>query len=332
MVMTGHDGRIVMVNSQTEKLFGYRRQDLVGRTVETLIPERHRKRHVGYRTGYAAKPQTRAMGAGRDLFGRRKDGSEVPIEIGLNPVETPQGRFVLASIIDITERKALEKRVAQSEALAAIGGMAAAVAHEIRNPLGSIVMGAKALSRGGLTQEDLDEVKTVLVNESQRLNRTLDDFLQFARPREPKLRPGDLNATAHEVLSAVCADEALVGRAGVAEERDPSLPPVRFDPDLIRQVLWNIIRNGLQALQGKGRLFVRTGKRAGQVFVQVEDSGPGIPRDQLEKVFMPFYTTKAKGTGLGLSISRNIVAAHGGDILIESRPGKGSRVSIVLPV
>lgn len=332
LIMTGPEGKITLVNSQAEKLFGYSRNELLGQTIEMLIPERIRSKHVSYRSQFFAEPATRAMGAGRDLFGLRKDGTEVPVEIGLNPIKTDEGAFVLASIIDITERRTLEKKIVNAESMAAVGSMVTIVSHEIRNPLGSIVMAAKALARGSLSQEDHAQVVSVLSNESQRLSATLEDFLQFARPREPKLEIGDINATTHEVLLAVKSDDNLIGKAVVKESLDRSLPGVPFDPAQIRQVLWNIIRNGLQALDGKGSLEVETEVRSGQVLIHIKDSGPGIPKDQMDKLFMPFYTTKTKGTGLGLPISRKIVRSHGGDIQVSSDPGRGSRFSVVLPV
>lgn len=331
MIVVAGDGRIVLVNSQTEKVFGYKRTELIGRTMEILVPPRFRAGHPAQRARFFSDPQTRAMGAGRELFGLRKDGSEVPVEIGLNPIAGPKGRFVLASIVDITERRALEKKLAHTEVLASIGQMVAVVAHEIRNPLGSIIMAAKSLAAGGLSQEDLDQVMSVLVNESQRLNGSLGDFLQFARPREPRLETGDLNAATREILAAAKSDRNVVGQTVIWEALDERIPPIAFDPGQIRQVLWNIIRNAFQALDGKGRLEIKTEARAGKVAVHVRDSGPGIDPDRLEKIFMPFFTTKAKGTGLGLSLSRNIVLAHGGDIQVESRPGKGTRFSVILP-
>lgn len=332
MIVADQEGRIVLVNSQTEGVFGYGRQELLGQPLEILIPHRFRAKHSGYVQDFFTHPKTRAMGAGRDLYGLRKDGTELPVEIGLNPFSTPQGRFVLASIIDITERRMLQKKLAQAELLAAVGGMVTMVAHEIRNPLGSIVMGAKAIARGDLAPDDKAQAVSVLVNESERLNRTLADFLQFARPRELKLVKGDLNATTREVLAAARADPRIVGDTQVRESLDERLPPVHFDADQIRQVLWNILRNAFQALGGKGRLEVETETRSQDAAVHIRDTGPGIPRDHLEKIFVPFFTTKAQGTGLGLSTSRNIVLAHGGDIAVESEPGKGSRFSILLPL
>jgi PAS domain S-box-containing protein len=330
--MTNPSGKIVLVNAQTEKLFGYARAELLGKPVELLIPARHRERHVAHRAAFSRAPSARAMGAGRDLFGLRKDGAEVPIEIGLNPLSTPDGSFVLASIIDITQRRVLERKVAHTEVLASIGTMAAAVAHEIRNPLNSIILAAKAFAHGGLRAEEFEQVKAVLVNESARLNRTLEDFLEFSRARAPKLESGDLNATVREVLENVRADKALLGKARVDVDLDAALPRLPHDPDQLRQVLWNLVRNALQALGGKGCVSVRTAARHGSALLVVEDDGPGIPPEQAEKVFAPFFTTKPQGTGLGLSISRNIVRAHGGDIELDAAPRRGTRFTVILPL
>ncbi|MBI3549041.1 MAG: PAS domain S-box protein [Elusimicrobia bacterium] len=332
LIMVGADGKISYVNGQAEKLFGYSRKELFGQTIELLVPKRVREHHIKYRQDYFQQPTTRAMGQGRELFGVRKDGAEIPVEIGLNSITTEDGTLVLASVIDITERKRLERKLAQTETLAMVGSMVAAVAHEIRNPLNSIVMAAKLLGAGDLSGEELDQVRTALTNESQRLNRTLEDFLQFARPRIPKKEPGDLNALIHEVLLAAKTDTAVAGRTVTKERLDPRLPRAAFDGDQMRQVLWNLIRNAFQAVEGKGRIEVRTEPHDGGVTIVVEDNGPGVPDDQRERIFAPFFTTKAKGTGLGLPICRSIVTAHGGEIRIDSGPNRGTRFSILLPL
>ncbi len=332
MVMMGGDGRIVLANAQAEKLFGYSQAEFLGQSIELLVPERFRGRHVGYREGYVAKPEARPMGGGRDLFGRRKDGREVPIEIGLNPIRSGGETLVLAAIVDITERRELQRRVAQSEALAAVGSMAAILAHEIRNPLGSIVMAARSLDHGDLTDEDRKTVSAVLTEESQRLNRTLQDFLLFARPREPKLDRAALNELVEETAKALRSDAELLGRVALELDLDPGLAPFPHDADQLRQVLWNLLLNGVQACGGRGRLSVSTRAEGGRAVLAVQDTGPGIDPSVLERVFDPFFTTKKKGTGLGLAICRRIVTAHGGSLAAENAPGAGARFVLSLPL
>jgi PAS domain S-box-containing protein len=333
MVMTGGDGRIVLANAQAERLFGYSQSELLGQGIELLVPERSRGAHVGYRQGFTARPEARPMGSGRDLYGRRKDGREIPIEIGLNPIRTEAETFVLAAVVDITERRELQRRVAQSEALAAVGSMAAILAHEIRNPLGSIVMAARSLEHGDLTAEDRKTVSAVLTEESQRLNRTLQDFLLFARPREPKLERADLNALVSETAKALGSDAELLGRSALELALDPGLAPFPHDPDQVRQVLWNLLLNGIQAMgSGRGTLRVSTGVEDGQAALRVQDSGPGIDPSVLERVFDPFFTTKKKGTGLGLAICRRIAQAHGGRLEANNAAGSGALFVLRLPL
>ncbi len=224
-----------------------------------------------------------------------------------------------------------QKRLMQSESLAAIGTMAAVVAHEIRNPLGSIVTAAKSLNRGDLGPEDRETLLSVLGTESERLNKTLKDFLEFARPRELRLEPGDLNQVIKEVLQAIRADSSLLGDIVFEENIDEGLARFRFDSDQIRQILWNLILNGIESMGGKGRLRIETRGERGAVRLVVGDTGPGIRPEELEKIFRPFHTTKKQGTGLGLAISQRIVKRHGGRIEVVSRPGEGAEFTVTLP-
>jgi nitrogen-specific signal transduction histidine kinase len=217
--------------------------------------------------------------------------------------------------------------------------MAAGLAHEIRNPLGAIKASAQFLSEpggesaSGQSREFLD----IIVEEVDRLNRVVSSFLDYARPgAAPPAEAVDVNATVHRTLLFVAPE--LTPGIEVEEELAPDLPRVRIDPERLRQVLLNLAQNAAQAMEGKGRLAMRTRVVPGQtgegarraVEVQVQDTGPGIPERIQRSLFVPFVTTKERGTGLGLAISQRIVMAAGGTITARSTPG-GATFVVRLP-
>ena len=233
--------------------------------------------------------------------------------------------------IDLTDKKVLEERVALSEALATIGEMAAVVAHEIRNPLGSIVMAAQQLADETLSAEDKSTVTRVLRTESKRLNEALTNFLVYARPRPLNRRVNDLNALLKEIAEMAFVNKDLTHDTRLVLAFDEGLESFAFDADHIRQVVWNMILNAIQALGGKGTLTVRSGKTGGEAWFSVGDTGPGIPESIRPTLFKPFHTTKQQGTGLGLAIAERIVKAHGGRVEVETRLGRGTTFTVTLP-
>ena len=193
LLMTDARGNIVLVNREIERLFGYAREELLGRSVETLVPERYRAGHGGFRGGFMADPKVRAMGAGRDLFGLRKDGTEVPVEIGLTPVATEEGMFILAAIVDIgarktaeTERHRLEEELRQSQKLEAIGTLAGGIAHYFNNILFGIVGYAELMGKGRTAEEMADD-RAELLKAAARGKDLVDRILVFSR-RQPTQR------------------------------------------------------------------------------------------------------------------------------------------------
>ena len=228
---------------------------------------------------------------------------------------------------------ALERELARSERLSSLGQMAAGLAHEIKNPLGSIQGAAEILgddAPAGSKQRDLYDV---LRKESHRLNAVVDDFLGFARPRPPQLAPLDV-AKAIERASAQVELDASARRIEIARDVSPNLPSVAADAQQIHQVLLNLLFNAVAASRDGDRVVIeaRRGEDEHAVILAVRDRGAGIPADILPRVFDPFFTTKEDGTGLGLSISHTIVRDHFGTIDIESTPGAGTTVTIALPV
>ena len=250
------------------------------------------------------------------------------------PVRQPDGQvFLLELVTDVTERERLQARLTEAERLAAAGELAASVAHEIRNPLAAIVNATTLLGvEETLSGEERAHTLGVVKKEARRLNRILSDFLIFAGPREPKPLAGDIREIVDHVGALIREDHGRAHDVELSVRVDPVVPAFPFDADQITQVVWNIALNGVEAMDGCGRLSIAVGLSEAQVAIAITDTGRGMPAEELRRVFEPFYSKKPAGTGLGLTIARRIVAAHGGRIEIESTPGRGTCFTILLPL
>jgi two-component system, sensor histidine kinase and response regulator len=341
MLMVDRNGGIALVNAQTERLFGYAREELLGTPVENLVPERFRGGHRGLREGFHRAPSARSMGAGRDLFGLHKDGTEVPIEIGLNPLSTPQGQFVLASVIDITERKhAEEMRLQRDRAVDASqlkSQFVATMSHELRTPLNAIIGTAELLSATKLDERQRSFVETI-DQSAVALLSVISSILDFSKIEAGKV---DLESRDFELESVVGGAAAVL--APQARDKgltlhtyvDPLIPrSLRGDQDRLRQILLNLIGNAVKFTE-RGRVVVRallaeTSSRHARVRFEVQDSGIGIDEETLPKLFEPFVQADGSssrtygGTGLGLSISKRLVELMDGGMGVASEPGGGS--------
>jgi signal transduction histidine kinase len=266
-----------------------------------------------------------------ELVNRTRDGREIPLILTITAVRDERDEIVgyISNAMEIGELRRLQERVAHSEALAQLGQMAAVVAHEIRNPLGSIVLAARQLAAGDLAAGDRELVLNILRDESQRLNETLTNFLSYARPRPLKLDRADLNALAADLARVVAAGDGA--KPSLETSFDEGLAPFRFDADQIRQVAWNIVLNAVQAVEGRGAVRLSTGRRDGHAFLRVEDDGPGLAPEARDDLFQPFKTTKTHGTGLGLAIADRIVRAHGGRIEVDAARKRGAAFTVYLP-
>ncbi len=329
MFYCGRDGTIRDVNDAFVAHYGWTRQEAIGQNPRLIRSRRTTPETYKEMWSRILDPE---FGFWRgELVNLTKDGKEIPVVLTITSVRDERGEVVgyVSNATPVGELRRLQERVAQSEALAEMGQMAAVVAHEIRNPLGSIVMAARQLAGGTLPPEDRDLILKILRDESQRLNETLTNFLSYARPRPLKLERADLNALAADVMRIVSGD----GTGGVRIEvrLDPGLRPFIFDPDQIRQVVWNIALNAVQAVEGDGTVIVSTAVQDGHAVVRVADDGPGISASAREHLFEPFRTTKSHGTGLGLAIGERIARAHGGRIDVESAPGEGATFTLLLP-
>ena len=254
--------------------------------------------------------------------------------LSCSPVRQPNGQiFLLELVSDITERERLYARLSEAERLAATGELAAGVAHEIRNPLAAIVNATTLLGEEeSLTQEERASTLGAVRKEARRLNRILSEFLVFARPREPKRLAGDIREVVDHVITLIREDPSRARQVELEVRVDPAVPSFVFDADQMTQVLLNIALNGVEALDGPGRVGIDVGLRGSSVAIAVSDTGRGMPPEERRRVFDPFYSRKPAGTGLGLTLARRIVTAHGGQIEVESTPGRGTCFTILLPI
>jgi PAS domain S-box-containing protein len=316
-------------------MFRYRRSALIGQSLEILLPERLRPGHAGHRTDFTAAPRTRPMGRGLDLTGRRSDGEEFPVEISLSYIETEEGTHALAFVSDISRRLAVERATRQAERLAAVGQLAAGIAHEINNPVGIMSSRIELMlieaSELGLPQSVVDDLR-VLHRHAMRVTEIASKLLTFARETPADRQPVDVNAVVTDALSLV---DRQLGRSGIRlESRLASgLSAVLGHANALQQVILNLVSNAGQALGDHGTICVTTSEDGvGHLIVEVADDGPGIPQDALPRVFDPFFTTKPTGTGLGLSVSYGIVRDHGGTIDVRSVVGRGTTFTVALPI
>jgi signal transduction histidine kinase len=232
-----------------------------------------------------------------------------------------------------SESTRLNARLRDAERLATAGELAAGMAHEIRNPLAAIVNATALLTdEAALTPDERSATLAAVRTEARRLNRILSDFLHFARPQEARRSRGDIRDVVQHVSALIRDDYSRAAHVDVKVAVDPAVPRFAFDRDQVTQVLWNVALNGVEAMNGRGRLSLEVGRQNGDVAVAVSDTGPGIPPERLEHVFEPFYSGKPNGSGLGLTIAERIVAAHGGRIEIGEAAGGGTCVTLLFPL
>jgi signal transduction histidine kinase len=265
-------------------------------------------------------------------------GNKYYLQLFTFPLRDRNGEVVevVEYVKDVTAEKELQQQIIQSERLAVVGRMAANMAHEIKNPLGTIVLNAELLDEeldkiGPEDRAESKELLGVIKSEVDRLLEVVEEYLQFARLPKVKLEEGNPNEVIADLLFFL--KEEVEGRnILLAENLDPHLPPVQIDPKTIRQAFLNIIKNSLEAMPDGGKLTVSTARRDGKVEINIGDTGKGIAEENQNLVFTPFFSTKHGGTGLGLSITSHIVKEHRGTIGFESYEGLGTAFIIRLPI
>jgi two-component system sensor histidine kinase/response regulator len=346
IVIVDRAGKIQLVNSQAEKLFGYPRSELLKQTIESLMPARFQGRHTGHRDSFFSNPGVRSMGTGLELYGRRKDGREFPVEVSLSLLETEEGILVSSAIRDITDRKAIEtelkeKNIALESASRAKDLFLASMSHEIRTPMNGIIGTLDVLQQSSLIGPQVDLVN--LIHESAHsLLTIIDDILDFSKIEAGRLEIERLPMSVADVVEKSCN---LVNRLAERKREiltvfaDPGIPTtVMGDASRLRQILINLLSNAIKFSGGRevtGRVSLRAvliSRQAERALVEfrVTDNGIGMDEATLGRIFTSFTqadastTRKFGGTGLGLAICKRLATLMGGDISVETRVNTGS--------
>lgn len=321
MLMVDASGRIALVNPQAESMFGYARAEMVGNSLEMLLPERLRAVHAAHRGDFARNPAIRQMGVDRDLTARRKDGSEFPVEIGLNPVPAEDGSLVLAAITDITRRNAMQLELRQANAN--LEEFTYAASHDLKSPLRGIAdlitwitedLGDKA---GPEVERNLGRVSDRI----QRLGRVIDDLLAYAHSGKAseEVELVDLEQLINGVIEILPRPEGF--RIDVQVEAKPFVAARVPLETVLRNLVGNAIKHHDLAV---GNITVRARERGAYCEISVADDGPGIPPAAQERVFRMFQTLAAGSrdrSGIGLALTKRLVEVHGGRITLESAHG-----------
>ena len=333
LATTDREGRILSFNRAAEAITGHPAASVIGRRLEEVLelppnvaselshlsdPSRGRRIETSYLTG---------------------DGRKIDLGFTATPLQTPGGNAgLLFAFQDVTDIKRLERDARLRQRLAAVGEMAAGIAHEIRNPLASMSGSIQILRQELPLTEDQAQLMDIVLRESERLNDTIQSFLSYARPQRFSMARIDVCRVLRDA-ALLLRNSSELSDGHVVDVQVPSTEVVfEGDENQIKQIVWNLATNGLRAMRNGGRLTLgaRTEPAAGgphdSVVLEVSDEGVGIPADELDAIFQPFRSTFSKGTGLGLAIVHRIVSDYGGEIHVSSTPGRGTTVSVRLPV
>jgi protein-histidine pros-kinase len=348
IVIVNEDGRIVLVNSQTERLFGYQREELLDQPVEVLIPSSFRATHLHHRQGYFREPRVRGMGEGLTLYGLRKDGSEFPVEISLSPLETAEGRLVTAAIRDVTERRRVERALSEKnleleKANQTKDRFLATMSHELRTPLNAIIgfTGTLLMRLPGPLTADQEQQLTTVQTSARHLLELINDLLDLA-----KIESGKVRLYAEEVVCQRVIEEVAAALGPAARQKgltfsteypaDPLI--IRTDRRSFSQILLNLTSNAIKFTDAGSVRIVAHPNDADHLRISVIDTGIGIRESDLARLFKAFEqldsttTRRHEGSGLGLHLTHKLATLLGAEVAVQSVHGAGSTFTILLPV
>ncbi|MBS0014196.1 MAG: PAS domain S-box protein, partial [Desulfobacterales bacterium] len=326
LMVTDAEGRIVLHNPAAESITGLEAKSVRGQFADEILPDNLAQ--LICRQQADARIMEHELECGF-LPGQKR----VPLSVSATGIINEDGAFIGSMVIlrDLTEIKDLQQAVQRKEKLAAVGELAAGIAHEIRNPLSSVKGMATYFKARYAQDPEARDAAAVMVQETDRLNRVISELLEFARPSEINARPADINPVLDHSLHLV-RQEAAERNIDIRIDKEQRLPHADIDSDRFIQCLINLYLNAIQSMESSGRLRVTSSLGAEQnIVIQVHDNGPGIEQADLAKIFDPYFTTKASGTGLGLAIVHKIVESHNGRITVKSTPEEGTVFTIILP-
>jgi len=340
IITINDEHNIVLFNAAAEEIFQCSASDVLGQPLDQFIPEPLRAAHREHLQRFAESEETyRRMGMYREISGLRYTGELFPLEASISKVVRVGKRWMTVILRDISQRvgdmskqRALEDQLRKTERLAELGTLASGMAHEIGTPMNVILGRAELLMRKAKDESTRRGLETI-VTQVERITKIMNQLLSFARKRPSEQGNVDLVWAIGNVLDMLLEKFNSQG-IHVVKEYSPDLPQVLADSDHITQVLLNLLLNACQAMSEGGTLTLKLCPKGDMVELSVQDTGTGIPEDQISKIFDPFFTTKAvgEGTGLGLTVVHGIIQENNGTIRVNSIPGQGSTFIISLPV
>lgn len=321
-------GRVEAFNPAAERLFGYSAAEVIGQNVNVLMPAPYHDEHDAYLQRYQTTGAKKIIGIGREVTGRRKDGTTFPLHLSVGETSVDGARKFTGILHDLSARVEMEQQLREQAALARLGEMAAVLAHEVKNPLAAVRGAIEVIgTRLPVGSRDATVVKEI-VSRIDSLNELMKDLLLFSRPPRPNPMPVEIGMLVSSTAELLREDPAL---NAVRIEVEGSAPPVQADPGLLQIVFLNLMVNSAQAMRGQGEIKVSVEASNGTCRIAVADNGPGIPSEARAKIFTPFFTTKSRGTGLGLATAKRLVEAHRGTIDVRCPSHGGTTVIVQLP-
>jgi PAS domain S-box-containing protein len=342
MLIVERAGRIAMINSQAEALFGYSRAELTGQPIEMLLPERHRIKHSAYRAKFLLHPKTRSIGAGLELNALRRDGTEFPVEISLSPLETPEGLFISSAIRDTTVRKRYEAALQEANRMKSV--FLANMSHELRTPLHGILGFSELLidEKAGAINPKQKEYLADILTSGRHLLQLINDVLDLSKVEAGRMElhlehfaPGRAIDEVCSVLSSLAARKKIE----ITKTVPPAIPEVFLDRSKFVQVLYNLLANAIKFTDEARRVTVSIDMpHPAELRLIVSDAGIGIRPEDFSKLFVEFQqldsgsARRYGGTGLGLALTKKLVEFQNGTIAVTSEKGRGSTFTVSLPL